>query len=152
VGEAETTLVVEVAMDGHRFGLYAADVLEILRAATPTPLPGAPQAVSGVLNLRGTLVPVYDVRARFGLQPRPMQATDHLVVANAGRKVAILVEQVHALVPVLTANIAAARDLPTASDGVAGVARMADGILVIFDLRRFLSDVESAQLDAALAS
>jgi purine-binding chemotaxis protein CheW len=150
MGDGETTLVVQFDMDGHRFGLYACDVVEILRAATPSPLPGAPAVVSGLLNVRGALMPVYDVRSRFRLSPRLMRATDHLIVAQIGRTVAFVVEQVHALVAVPTADIAAAQALPAPSEGVSGVARLADGLVVIVDLRGFLSEAESAQLDAAL--
>ncbi|MDP2310388.1 MAG: chemotaxis protein CheW [Pseudomonadota bacterium] len=148
--EGETTLVVQFDMDGHQFGLAASDVLEILRAATPSPLPGAPAVVTGILNVRGQLVPVYDIRARFRLNPRPMRSTDHLVVLDAGRTVAIVVEQVHALVAVPKADISAARDLPASSEGVEGVARLPDGMVVIFDLRSFLAEAEAAELDAAL--
>lgn len=143
-------LMVQFEMDGHRFGLYARNILEILRAATPSPLPGAPAVVAGLLNVRGALVPVYDVRARFGLRPRRMRSTDHLLVVSAGRTVAIVVEQVHALVQVPVVDIAAARDLPASSKGVAGVARLPDGTVMIFDLQGFLSEAEAAALDGAL--
>lgn len=147
----ETTQILEFGLDGHRFGIYARDVHEVLRAATPSPLPGAPAVVSGILNLRGTFVAVYDLRSRFGLPPRALEASDHFVIADAGRKVSVVVDRAHALITIPVADIEAARDLPTTTDGVAGAVRLPDGMIVLVDLREFLTEAESTQLDAALA-
>jgi purine-binding chemotaxis protein CheW len=48
-----------------RFGLPSADVREVLRAVTIVPLPGAPPIVEGLINVRGRIVPVLDIRRRF---------------------------------------------------------------------------------------
>jgi purine-binding chemotaxis protein CheW len=61
-------LVFEVA--GRRYGLPADDVQELLRAVSIVPLPRAPAVVEGVINLRGKVVPVLDVRGRFRLPAR----------------------------------------------------------------------------------
>ena len=133
--------IVPFVMDGHRFGLLARDVREVLRAATPSPLPRAPAIVLGLLNVRGELVPVIDVRSRFGLRPRALAHTDHLVVATAGtRSVAFAVEAADVLVEVARAH----------GEHVAGVVKLADGALVVYDLATFLSQTEADQLDAAL--
>jgi purine-binding chemotaxis protein CheW len=147
------TNIVPFEMDGQRVGLLAADVREVLRAATPSPLPSAPAIVLGVLNVRGALVPVLDVRSRFGLQPRALRHTDHLLVVMAGaRVVALAVERADAMVGVAAESIDVARDNVSFGDHVAGVAKLEDGSLVIYDLSSFLSEPEAAQLDAALAS
>lgn len=137
---------------GQRIGLVATDVVEVLRAAAAAPLPGAPAAVSGLLNVRGALVPVFDVRSRFGLCPRPIRHTDHLIIANTpSRRIAIAVDRVDGIVVIPRADLELARDLPATSRGVAGVARVGDGMILIWDLSAFLSEAEAAELDAALA-
>jgi chemotaxis signal transduction protein len=60
-----SVLVVEVAQ--RRVAFLAAAVDEVLPAALPVPLPGAPDVVDGLLDVRGDTVPVVDVRRRFGL-------------------------------------------------------------------------------------
>lgn len=142
--------VVPFAMDGHRFGLLAKDVREVVRAATPSPLPGAPAIVVGVLNVRGELVPVLDVRSRFGLRPRALVHTDHLlIVLVGGRSAALAVEAADVLVELPAERIEGA---PSYSEHVAGVVKLDEGTLVIYDLAAFLSAGEGEQLEAALGA
>src|SRR5688572_2599366 len=97
--------VVRFELDGRAFGMLAQDVREILRAATVAPLPGAPSVVMGTLNVRGAVVPVYDIRSRFSLSSRPVRADDHLVLADAGRPVVIAVDRVDGLAEVTEADL-----------------------------------------------
>ncbi len=133
----------------QRFGVFSTDVHEILRAAAPSPLPGAPDVVLGVLDVRGTPVPVFDVRSRFRLALRP---TDHLVALQAGpRRALLVVEQVLYLVRVDAADLELAAPLPTRTGWVAGVGRLPDGTVVLLDPAAFLTESEGDALDAALA-
>ena len=144
--------IVPFEMDGHRFGLLAADVREVLRAATPSPLPRAPAVVLGVLNVRGMLVPLLDVRSRFRLQPRALRHTDHILIVTAGpRTVALAVETAHAMVEIPASTIDAARTGSTYGEHVEGIVKLEDGTLVIYDLASFLSDAEAAELEVALS-
>src|SRR5437588_10594891 len=85
-------LVFEV--DGRRYGLPASEVQELLRAVAIVPLPLAGPAVEGVVNLRGRVVPVFDLRVRLGLPARAVAPSDHLIVAQSGgRLVALRVDR-----------------------------------------------------------
>ncbi len=144
--------IVPFEMDGHRFGLLAADVREVLRAATPSPLPRAPSVVLGVLNVHGTLVPVLDVRSRFRLQPRALRHTDHILIVTAGpRTVALAVEAANAMVEIPASTIDAART-DSYGEHVAGIVKLEDGTLVLYDLASFLTDAEAAELEMALSA
>ncbi len=148
-GSSLEVLVFEVA--GHRYGLFAAAVRELLRAAALTPLPRAPAGVEGMLNLRGRFVPVYDVRTRFGLPARPMVPTDHLVVAQSGGVWAALrVDRATDLIRVNAADVEDARGLVPGAESVGWVVRLADEIVLVHDLRTFLSPAETAALAAVL--
>jgi purine-binding chemotaxis protein CheW len=136
---------------GQRYGLPAADVREVLRAAALTPLPAAPAVIEGVLNVRGAIVPVLDLRARFRLPPKDLEPSDHLIVATAGpRVVALHADRAVGLVRLAADQIEDARRLVPGAEYVAGVARLEDGVLLIHDLRTFLSASEAAALDDAL--
>src|SRR5205085_11996004 len=90
-------LVFEVA--GRRFGLPAAAVKEVVRAVALAPLPKAPAVVEGVINLRGTVVPVLDIRGRFRLPQKPLAPSDQLIIARTGPRLAALhVDWAHELV------------------------------------------------------
>ncbi|MGH7435187.1 MAG: chemotaxis protein CheW, partial [Polyangiaceae bacterium] len=76
-----TILLFEVG--GRRYGLLAAEVRELVRAVTIHPLPRAPAIVEGLVNVRGRIVPVLDIRSRFRIPLRPLAPSDHLILAQA---------------------------------------------------------------------
>jgi purine-binding chemotaxis protein CheW len=143
-------LVFEVG--GHRYGLPAADVQELLRAVSIVPLPRAPAIIEGIINLRGRLVPVLDVRRRFRLLARPLHPSDHFIVARAGeRVVALRVDRAVDLVRLEAEDIEEAGAVVPGAEYVAWVARSPHDLVLIHDLRTFLSREESAALDEAAA-
>ncbi|HZP97454.1 MAG TPA: chemotaxis protein CheW [Candidatus Limnocylindria bacterium] len=143
-------LVFELA--GERCALPAADVREVLRAVLPARLPNAPEIVAGVLDVRGELVPLVDVRRRFGLPPRALAADDHIVIARvAHRAVAFAVERAEDVVRIPSIDVRDIADVAMGTQHVAGVAHLDDGLLVIHDLRAFLSADEVLGIDRALA-
>ena len=79
----------------------ASAVVEILAAVAVTPLPRQPAYIAGVVDLRGSIVPVLDVRVRFGMPARPMELSDRLIVIRAaGRLLMLWVDDVEAFAPV----------------------------------------------------
>lgn len=143
-------LVFEVG--GQRYGLPAADVVELLRAVSIVPLPGAPASIEGIINLRGKVVPVLDVRWRFGLPPRPLEHTDHFIVVRTdGRVTALRVDRALDLLQLDPADIDDARDVVPGVEHIARIARLADDLVLIHDLRTFLSREALAVLDKAAA-
>jgi len=141
------------ALDEHRFGLPAEAVIEVVRVVAWSPLPGAPEITEGVANVRGTLVPVLDVRTRFGFPAADVDPDQHLIVARAGpRVVALRVDRALALLTIPDDAFEPVERVAPGARLVAGVARLPDGVLVIHDLERFLSLDEGERLDAALAA
>jgi purine-binding chemotaxis protein CheW len=138
-------------LDQQRFGLPMADVREVVRVAAFAPLPKAPQVIEGVLNFRGTAVPVLDIRARFGLPPRAVRTSDHLVVAQAGKRTAaIRVDRVSDLIEAAAKDIEDATSVTPHSGIVSGVLKLPGDIILIHDLARFLTAAEAADLDRSL--
>lgn len=138
-------------LDGSRFAVFASAAREVLRAVAIAPLPRAPGAVEGVINVRGELVPALDIRLRFGLPSRALTADQHIVVAHAGtRPVALRVDRAVEVLTIDEAAIASASTVVPGTHLVAGIATLPDGLVVIHDLDRFLSADESSAVDAAL--
>lgn len=139
-------------VQSQRFGLPAARVREVQRIVTIVPLPKAPAAVEGVIDVRGILVPVFGIRGRFRMPARDVDPSEHLVLAQArGRLVALRVDRVLDLVEIDDRDVADPRGLVEGTEYVAGVARLDDGLVLIHDLDTFLSQAEEAELDAAIA-
>ncbi len=139
-------------LGGQRYGLPASDVRELLRAVTLTPLPRAPAIVEGVINVRGVLVPVLDIRARFCLPPKPPEPTDHLIVVQTGgRLVALRVDRALELARIEPASVERAEAVVPGAAYVAYVAKFPDGLVLVHDLNTFLSHAEAAALTEALS-
>src|SRR5688572_4290676 len=119
---AREVLVFEVA--GQRYGLPIADVLELVRAVAITALPDAPAVIEGIVNVRGRVLPVLDVRARFRLPAKPLDPSDHFIVAEAGpRGVILRVDRATHLAFVDDSSIQQPETLGPHTGYVAGVAR-----------------------------
>lgn len=148
-GDSIALLVIEVA--GLRVGLFANAVVEVHPMVRVTPLPNAPDVVEGVINVRGRVVPVIGLRLRFGAAPQPPRLTDHLVVAAVdGRELALHVDRAADLVSIAPEQIDTA---PAAElEHAAGVAKLADDLLVVHDLAAFLSGEEARALEDALTA
>jgi purine-binding chemotaxis protein CheW len=130
-------LIFEV--EGQRHGIASAAVREIVPMVTLMPLPHGPAMVEGVINLRGNVVPVVNVRSQFGLPSRAPRHTDHLIVASAGdRLVALRVDRALNLLRVDGANI---EGFPSAQNGTC-VAKLPGDLVLVHDLGTFLSDCE----------
>ena len=138
-------------VEGHRYALPTSSVTEVVRAVTITALPGAPRLVEGVIDVRGALIPVIDVRMRFGLPARPVLPSDLLIIADSGsRRVALRSGRDAAVRRLHADDIDNSDDAFARSPFVAGIAKLPDGIVIIHDLPAFLSEAESAALESAL--
>lgn len=146
-----TRTLVAFGLDTRIFGLWLEDMVEAVRAVAITPLARAPEAVEGIISVRGEVVPVFGLRTRFGLAPVPVRPTEHLLIARAGnRKVAFRVDRILGLREVSPEELREIRSLVQVAGGVAGVAALAEGLVVIAALETFLSAAEEAALDEAL--
>lgn len=138
-------------LDDRRFALPVAQVREALPAMAMAPLAGAPGVVEGVVDVGGAVVPVLDLRARFDLPARPLSPDDHLVLAEAGRRVvALRVDRAVDVVALDDADLVAARPDDPALRHLAGVLRLPDGLVLLADVDAFLTQGEAEALAAAL--
>jgi purine-binding chemotaxis protein CheW len=139
-------------LESQRYALPLDDVRELVRAVRLTPLPQAPSIVEGLFNLRGELVPVLDMRRRFRWPARPVLSSDHFIITQAGpRTLALRVDRAEGL---LSLDVGALDTTPRELPGVgyvAGVLKLPDGLVLVHDLRTFLSQAETLELEDALA-
>lgn len=144
-------LILTFEVVGRRFAIPLRHVREIVRAVAVTPLPGAPPIVEGIIDIRGELVPVFDLRRRIGLPRKPVATSDHFIVTQAGGRLATLwVDRALTLLELPAEGADPAPEVPSRAEYVAAVVKLADGLVIIQDLLRFLSPSEEATLDGSL--
>lgn len=154
VGQAvESSVIALVVFDieGQRYALPLHDVERVLPMVAVSLLPKAPAVALGVINLHGKIIPVLDVRRRFGLPSRDYGLTAHLLVARTVRRiVALPVDAVLGIRNVATDTVTPPAGVLPGIGHVAGIAALADGLLFIHDLETFLSLEDEQQLTDAL--
>lgn len=95
----QLTKYVSFMLAGERYALGAAKINEVLRPTDITPVPGAPEFVLGIINLRGNVVTVVDARTMFGLEVQPPTQQSRIVVVEIEDFIAgVLVDQVAAVI------------------------------------------------------
>ena len=141
--------LVTFRIGGEEFGLDVFQVHEILRHQEPTAMPKAPAFVEGVLDVRGTLVPVVDLRKRFEVHDlRYDEETRIVLVDFQGERLGLVVDEV---TEVLRAPETAVTPPPSYVKGLAaefirGIVRLEGRLVVLLDLERILSSQERMQL------
>ena len=152
--ESYPVVLLTASIDDVRLGFPLASVERVVPACQTVPLPHAPARVIGALNLGGRVIAAFDLRQRLNLPHRPMRVDDQLLVVKcAGRDLALLIDDALDVVEYAADAIVPGAVLGEPMDRhVAGLVRLADGLLLIENPEHFLDARELAALDAALAA
>lgn len=143
--------LVVFTLDEQRYALYLSAVERVLRVVEVTPLPKAPEIVLGVINVQGDIVPVVNIRRRFCLPEREPNLNDHLILARTPkRRLALVADAATGFVERPREEVIAADTILPGIEYVEGVAKLADGLILIHDLDKFLSLDEGKRLGLAM--
>ena len=133
--EEERTYVAFV-LDREEYGLPVGSVREVLRVGELTRVPQAPPHIRGVTNVRGSILPVVEIRTRIGLDPLDPGPAARVVVLEIGeRALGLLVDRVTRVAKVRLSEIEPppAEVVTARTDYVVGVAKRSDGLLILLD-------------------
>lgn len=145
------SMVVHFSLNKQHFGIAVSDVERVLEAVDITPLPGAPDGVLGIVNVHGSLLPVYDIRARLKLPHKQLAVRDQFVICRAGsRKVALLADSVQGVVKYPAETMVTGNSIISGLEHIQGAVKLRDDVIFVQDLSRFLSLEEDKQLQNAL--
>ncbi|WP_028862497.1 chemotaxis protein CheW [Psychromonas aquimarina] len=136
-------------LENETYGINVMQVQEILRYTEIAAVPGAPDYVLGIINLRGNVVTVIDTRSRFGLMPADITDNSRIVIIEAEKQViGILVDSVAEVVYLKKSEMEVAPHVGTeeSSQFIQGVTNRDDGLLILVDLNKLLSDEEWDEL------
>lgn len=125
---------------------YAIDILkvqEIKGYSGITPIPNTPPHIRGVMNLRGTVIPVVDLRAKFNLESHPYNKFTVIIVVNLGaRIIGLVVDAVSDVLDISHNDVRPAPDLGS-SDGtrfVSGMVHVGEHLVVLLDIATLLAE------------
>lgn len=127
------------------YGINVMQVQEVLRYSEIAPVPGSPEYVLGIINLRGNVVTVIDTRARFGLPPAEVTDNTRVVIIEAEKQViGILVDSVAEVVYLKQSEVDIAPNVGTDESArfIQGVANREGELLILVDLNKLLNDEE----------
>ena len=130
------------------FGIDIADVESIIKMQAITAIPQSPNYVVGVTSLRGTVLPVIDLKKRFGIQTAEKTSATRIVVITMGAlKVGMIVDGVS---EVLTIEDSIIEPTPpmistVATEFIVGIAKIGERLVILLDLARILTSEEKQQ-------
>jgi len=132
---------------GEEYGIGILKVKEIIGIMAITTVPQTPSYMKGVINLRGKVIPVVDLRLKFGMEAMDYTEKTCIIVveiANSGRKVmiGILVDSVSEVLNIKGADIEDSPNFGSRlnTDYILGMAKMGGGVKILLDIDRVLSD------------
>lgn len=133
--------LVSFKLDEIEYGIDILSVHEILRIPEITRLPNTPEYIKGVINLRGNVIPVVDIRLRFGMQQVALTELSRIIVVEIGEKlVGLLVDNVHQVIRLSRSRIDEPHDLieGISTEFISGIGRLQDRLIVILRLDNIL--------------
>lgn len=147
------------ALDGEEYGIPILNVREIIGMMKITPVPRMPDFVLGVVNLRGKVIPVIDLRSRFGLNYRDFDARTPIIVGeieadNNTMQIGIVVDSVSEVIQVTNSNVEETPSfgVDVETKFILGIAKVEDGIKTLLDLDKVLTGKDLAVLKASARS
>ena len=138
-------------LGGQEYGLDILKVQEIRGYDTVTRIPDAPEHIKGVINLRGTIVPVVDLRLKFRLERADYDAFTVMIILNIGKRVVgIVVDGVSDVINLTVEQIRPAPEFSSALDTgyITGLGTVDDRMLILMDIEKLIGSSDMGLVDA----
>jgi purine-binding chemotaxis protein CheW len=135
-----------------QYGIDILKVQEIRTYETPTRIANTPPFIKGVMNLRGNIVPIIDLRVKFGLPEQRLDTQTVVIVLNvAKRTVGVVVDGVSDVVAVPASEIKPPPEFGGALDTrfLQGLATIGEQMLILIDIERMMTSREMSIIDEA---
>ncbi|WP_156100422.1 chemotaxis protein CheW [Thioalkalivibrio sp. ALJ1] len=149
MANADTAPYVTFSLADETYAIDVLQVQEVLKVTEIAPVPGVPDYILGIINLRGNVVTVIDARRRMGLDDRESDEASRIVIIDVdNQNVGILVDSVSEVVRISPDSVEPAPEVGNddSSRFIQGVTSTEEGLTILVDLNRLLSDEEWAQL------
>jgi len=132
----------------EEYGLEILKIREIIGLMNITAVPQMPQYMKGVINLRGKVIPVIDLRLKFGLPEAEHTELTCIIVVDVGREIGILVDTVSEVLDVAGENIDPAPALNASVDTsfILGMGKVGEDVKILLDIDKVLSGSEIVEI------
>ena len=140
---------VNLLLNNEKYGIDIMDIEEILRMLDITKVPKAPNFVEGIINIRGKVIPIVDLRKKMGIPANEYtNSTRIIVVSLKGKKVGFIVDHVEEVLRVDSDLVDKAPTASTSVDNsyIKGVARLQSGMVIILDIHQIFGSSEANAL------
>ncbi len=139
---------------GEDYGIEIRYVIEIIGIQKITEVPDMPPFIRGVINLRGKVIPVMDVRARFSIEDRAYDDRTCIIVVNIeGTEVGLVVDEVSEVADIPEKNVEPPprTGKSTGSRYIQGMGKIGEEVKILLDVQKLLFDEEMQQLMGTIA-
>ncbi|MEN6412138.1 MAG: chemotaxis protein CheW [Veillonellales bacterium] len=143
-----TEQLVVFQLAAEEYAVSIAHVREIIRYNGATKLPDTPAYMEGMINLRGKIIPVIDLAAKFELQLEKNSDKQALIVETAGQEMGIVVDTVTEVIRLEDTAIEAANGIANSNQFIRGIGKRDDRLLIILDLSKLFNSEEMKMLRA----
>jgi purine-binding chemotaxis protein CheW len=140
-----------VRLDQEEYGIDILKVQEIRGYEKPTRIANAPEFIKGVVNLRGTIVPIIDMRLKFNCAKAEYNSFTVVIILNLrNRIVGIVVDSVSDVMELAPENLKAAPDIDSSieSSAVVGLGSVGDRMLILLDIEKLMSSDDMGLMSA----
>jgi purine-binding chemotaxis protein CheW len=144
--------VVGFRIGNETYGVRIASVREIVRVPEITMVPNAPEVIEGVINLRGKIIPVMDLRKRFGSSTvQPDKKNRILVVELENKLLGLIVSSASEVLKIPPSEIEPPASVFAESDAsyVTGVGKLKGRLIILLDIARLLRQPEFKKFEEA---
>lgn len=144
----ESVQLLTFKLDNQEYALNIANVVQVVRMVALTRPPKAPDYMEGMFNLRGKVVPVINIRKRYGLPSKPHDLDTQLLIAKAnGRMMAITVDVVSEVLTLPTSSIEPPEQIGPEMEYLSAVGKVDDRLISILDPNTLLTNAELSRTD-----
>jgi purine-binding chemotaxis protein CheW len=151
----EVKQLISFTVGAEEYGLELLRVKEVIRMRQITWLPKAPSCVKGIINLRGDVIPIVDLRERFGLPAQDHTSMTRVIVVEVeGRPVGVVVDSASQVVRVPADQFDPPPPVMGAGSAefITAVGKMDGKLVIMIDVDRILSTEEMSQISGSLAA
>lgn len=148
-GVAGERQLVVFDLNEEAYGVDISQVREIIRMQEITRVPRAPEFIEGIINLRGKVIPVVDLRARFSM-PETERTDEHriVVVDVEGQDIGMVVDAVKEVSRIPSSSIEPPSSVITTNDSeyLTGIVKTDEKLIILLDIAKVISNSEAAAL------
>lgn len=142
ITENEILQLVSFKLGKEEFGVDILKVQEINRMMKITEMPNAPEFVEGIVNLRGRIIPIVDLKKRLDLPPKEHDNSTRIIVVDlAGKTVGFIVDEVSEVLRIESSITEPPPEMAAGinSEYITSVAKLEDRLLILLDLNKVIS-------------